>query len=142
MSRQIVIDASAVIATLLRENSAAAILEATAGAELISPASLPYEVTNALSGRMRRSAADPQRLAPAHAGQAWTLFMRADITLYPVDNARHASALAIAGAQGIYCYDAYLIALALAKDAPLLTLDKGQQRTAAAMGVQIVSLEG
>jgi predicted nucleic acid-binding protein len=141
MPKQMVIDASTVVATLLRESHAAAILKATAGQELISPASLPYEITNALSGRMRRAVTDRQRLTPAQAGQAWALFTRAKITLYPVDNGGHASALAIAAAQGIYCYDAYLIGLALALNAPLLTLDKGQQRTAAAMGVQLVAVE-
>jgi predicted nucleic acid-binding protein len=141
MSKQIVIDASAVIAALLGESSAAAILEATVGVELISPASLPYEVTNALSARMRRSATDAQRLTPAQAALAWELFTQTEIAFHPVDNDRHAGALAIAGAQRIYCYDAYLIALALAKNAPLLTLDTSQQRTAVAMGVRIVSLE-
>ena len=142
MPKQIVIDASAVIATLLRESSAAAILKVTAGVQLISPASLSYEITNALSARMRRSAADAQRLTPAQAALAWKLFTQADIALHPVDNDRHAGALTIAGAQGIYCYDAYLIALALAESAPLMTLDAGQQRAAVAMGVQIVSLKG
>jgi predicted nucleic acid-binding protein len=141
MSQKIIIDASAVIATLLRESHAAVILKATAGMELISPASLPYEITNALSGRMRRAATDPQRLTPAQAKQAWTLFTRAQIALCSVDEANHASALAIAAAQGIYCYDAYLIALALTEGAPLLTLDKSQQRTAAVMGVQLVTVE-
>jgi len=141
MPKPIVIDASAVIATLLRESHAAAILKVTAGVELISPASLPYEITNALSGRMRRAATDPQRLTPAQAGQMWDLFTQTKIALHPVDNAHHASALAIAAAQGIYCYDAYLIALALAEGASLLTLDKAQQRTAAAMGVQLVTVE-
>jgi predicted nucleic acid-binding protein len=142
MSKQMVIDASAVIATLLRESHAAAILRVTAGVELVSPASLPYEVANALSGRMRRSANDPQRLTPAQAGQAWELFTRVPVVLHPVDNARHAGALAIAAAQGIYCYDAYLVALALAEDVPLLSLDQGQRRAAAAMGVQLVAVGG
>jgi predicted nucleic acid-binding protein len=136
-----VIDASAVIATLLRESHATAILKITAGAELISPASLPYEITNALSGRMRRSATDPQRLTSAQAVQAWQLFTRAKIALHPVDEAHHAGALAIAAAQGIYCYDAYLIALALAQGALLLTLDKSLRRAALAMGVQTVTVE-
>jgi predicted nucleic acid-binding protein len=139
MPKQIVIDASAVIATLLRESHAAAILKVTVGVELISPASLPYEVTNALSGRMRRSAADPQRLTAAQAMQTWELFTRAQIALQSADDSHHASALAIAAARGIYCYDAYLIVLALAEGAPLLTLDKARQRTAAGMGVQLVT---
>ena len=140
MSRQIVIDASAVLATLLRESHAVAILKATAGADLISPASLPYEITNALSGRMRRSTTDPQRMTPVQTGQTWELFTRADITLYPVDKTQHTSALALAGAQGSYCYDAYLVVLALAKGTALLTLDKALRRMATAVGVQIVSL--
>ena len=41
-----------------------------------------------------------------------------------------------------YCHDAYLIALTLAESAPLLTLDTGQQRAAAAMGVQTIALDG
>jgi predicted nucleic acid-binding protein len=140
MTNQMVIDASAVIATLLRESHAAAILKATAGVELISPASLPYEITNALSGRMRRSATDPQRLTPAQATQTWALFTQTQIALRPVDDTQHASALSIAAAQGIYCYDAYLIALSLTESAPLLTLDKAQQRIAAGMGVQLVTV--
>ena len=142
MPKRIVIDASAVIATLLRESHATTIIKATAGVELISPTSLPYEITNALSARMRRANTDLQRLTPAQAKQAWELFTRAEITLYPVDNAHHANALAIAGAQGTYCYDAYLIVLAMTEGIPLLTMDKIQQRTATAVGVQIVSLEG
>jgi predicted nucleic acid-binding protein len=140
MMKQMVIDASATVATLLQESHAAAILQATAGVELISPASLPYEITNALSGRMRRSAADPQRLTPAQAMQVWELFTRTQIVLYPVDDTQHTSALAIAAAQSIYCYDAYLIALSLTQSAPLLTLDKAQRRIAAGMGVQTVTV--
>jgi predicted nucleic acid-binding protein len=138
MPKQIIIDTSIVIATLLRENHAADILKVTAGAELSSPACLPYEITNALSGRMRRVATDPQRLTAAQAGQAWELFTQVKITVHSVN---HANALAIAAAQGIYCYDAYFIALALAEGVPLLTLDKNQQRTAAVMGVQLVMVE-
>jgi hypothetical protein len=71
----------------------------------ISPDSLSYEITHALSARMRRSATDAQRLTPAQAALAWELFT-------------------------------------LAESAPLLTLDTGQQRAAAATGVQTISLDG
>lgn len=145
--RKIVIDTSAVLATLLHEAQADAILAATAGKELISPASLPYEITNALSARMRRQASDPAYLSPEQTDEAWDLFTRAEIALYPVDNDHHAMALSIAAHQGTYCYDAYLIALALAEGAPLLTLDgsgkrKGLQQAALGMGVKLVHLEG
>lgn len=40
----------------------------------------------------------------------------------------------------MYAYDAYLIACALAQKAPLLTLDRGLERTARAAGVQCVEV--
>ena len=52
MSNLIIIDASAVLALLLNEPTAMKVLDATAGARLISPASLPYEIANALSARV------------------------------------------------------------------------------------------
>ena len=74
-------------------------LKVTTGVPSISPNSLSYEITHALSARTRRSATDAQRLTPAQAALAWELFTRADSALRLVDNDRHAHALSIAGAQ-------------------------------------------
>ncbi|MBK8326623.1 MAG: hypothetical protein IPL02_06165 [Moraxellaceae bacterium] len=49
MSKLIVIDASAVLSLLLNEPIRCKVLSVTIGTRLISPASLPYEIRNALS---------------------------------------------------------------------------------------------
>ena len=48
------VDASVIMAVILNEPSKPQILEATKGAELLSAASLPWEIGNALSALFRR----------------------------------------------------------------------------------------
>ena len=64
-----VIDTSAIIAVLLSEPERAALIRATKGAELVAPASVHWEIGNALSAALKR-----RRLTLAQAQQALTAY--------------------------------------------------------------------
>lgn len=128
----LVIDTSAVIAVLLSESERAWLVGATTGAELVAPASVHWEVGNALSAllkRRRASAADVQRAIQAYA-MIPIRFLEVDLAV----------ALEIAAEHGLYAYDAYLITCALAQRAPLLTLDLGLAQAAAVAGVTLLEV--
>ena len=143
MSNLIIIDASAVLALLLNEPTAMKVLDATAGARLISPASLPYEIANALSARVRAN--NHNNMAKEHAITAYSLYQSMPIQLIPIDNSFHTQVFDMATTQRMYSYDAYLLLLAQMYQAPLLTLDgtgkkQGLIQHASALGIPFISL--
>jgi predicted nucleic acid-binding protein len=121
MSKIIVIDSSAIIALLLNEQYAAEILRVTLGAHLISPSSLPFEIANALSARVKAN--NHNQMTKVDALKAYSLYQLMPIELISTDLAFHRQALDIATTKRIYSYDAYLLLLAKSYLAPLLTLD-------------------
>lgn len=128
----LVADTSALIAVLVSEPQRAALIRATTGADLIAPASVHWEIGNALSAllkRRRATLAEVQRCLAAYASVPLRLV---DVDL--------AMALRISAEYSLYAYDAYLIACALAQRAPLLTLDQGLARAAASSGVTLVEV--
>ena len=143
MSNLIIIDASAVLALLLNEPTAMMVLDATAGARLISPASLPYEIANALSARVRAN--NHNNMAKEHAITAYSLYQSMPIQLIPIDNSFHTQVFDMATTQRMYSYDAYLLLLAQMYQAPLLTLDgtgkkQGLIQHAAALAIPFIRL--
>ena len=140
MNRIIVVDASAALSVILNEPHRSRILAATCDAVLMSPSSLPFEVANALSARVKRNDADC--LAPDLADQAFSAFLDMDIALVNPDREAHRHALQIAASRRMYAYDAYLLELALRYQAELLTLDgsgkkPGLMQHAQAFGVAL-----
>lgn len=129
---QIVVDASALLAVLLAESHREGVLAATRGATLCAPASLPWEIGNALSSGIRR---ERFPLSVAHA--AATAFEQIAIRPIPVDLR---GALDLAGTYRIYAYDAYMISVCQKLGAPLLTLDLGLRRVARAAGISLVEV--
>ncbi len=143
MSNVIVIDASAVLALLLSELMAGRIIQATLGARLISPASLPYEIANALSARVKAN--NHTNMSKEHAMTAYTLYQAMNIELIAIDSFFHLQTFDLATSQRMYSYDAYLLVLAKALQAPLLTLDgtgkkQGLIQYAAALGIPFIQL--
>lgn len=126
-SLELVIDASAVLAVLLEEPERPALIAATTGRRLLAPPSLPWEIGNALVAMVRRS-----RLGPELAATAWEAWQEVPVRLVDVDVK---AAMDLAFTHGLYAYDAYLLALAQARRAPLLTLDKSLVRAAKAAGI-------
>ena len=127
-----IVDASAILATLLGEPKRDAILRATSQAALISVASLPWEIGNALSALVKRG-----RLTERDAQSALALYLKVPIRLVEVDLGK---CLNIATTQKMYAYDAYLIGAAMQLSKPLLTLDAGLARIAMSLGVALVEL--
>ena len=129
---QIVVDASALLAVLLDEAHRDEVVAVTAGATLCAPASLPWEMGNALSAGLKRRRFS---LDLAQAGVA--AFEKIPIRLVPVDLA---AALELAHRHRLYAYDAYLLATCLALRAPLLTLDQSLQKAAVATRIPVLEV--
>ena len=130
---QLVVDASVVLAVLLEEEPArAAVLAATAGRELYAPASLPYEVGNAVSAGFKRG-----RITSPVGSQVITGFLRMRIQLEEVDLGE---SVRIATAHRIYAYDAYMLELALRRRAALATLDQRLCSVARDLAVPILEV--
>lgn len=127
---QIVVDTSALVATLLDEPERPALIAATRGAVLFAPASVPWEVGNALVAVVRR-----RRLTANAAADAWTAFAAVPVRFVEVDIAE---AVATAIELGLYAYDAYILVLARHRGLPLLTLDQHLRATAAQAHVQLL----
>ena len=126
----VIIDTSAIIAVLLSEPERAMLVEVTRGAELAAPASVHWEVGNALSAGLER-----RRLTLAEGPRALTAYEAIPIRFVEVDLAL---SLELAADHGLYAYDAYLLTCALQQRAPLLTLDAGLTRTAITLGINLV----
>ena len=127
---EIVIDTAAVLAVLLEEPERPALLAATTGAVLFAPASLPWEVGNALVAAVRR-----RRLTAAEAEAGWTAYQTIPIRLVEVDIGR---AMALATERGLYAYDAYMLEAARNRGLPLLTLDAKLSDAARLAGIALV----
>jgi predicted nucleic acid-binding protein len=130
---RIVIDASAVIAVILNEPTKSAIIEATKGAEAISPASLPWEVGNALSANFKRD-----RITLNQALRAAEEYQKINVRLVDVD-LEHA--LRISMELKIYAYDASLLWCASFYKIPLLCLDKPMVKMAQAIGIKTIEVK-
>lgn len=130
---QVIVDTSVLIAVLTGEPSRDALIRVTKGADLVAPASVHWEVGNALAALIKR------RLATiAQAIGALRSYAQIPLRLLDVDLVE---SLELASEYGLYAYDAYLIACARNQRAPLLTLDKGLARAAAGAGVKILAVE-
>jgi predicted nucleic acid-binding protein len=128
----IVIDTSALLAVLLGEAERPALIAATVGMELVAPASVHWEVGNALSALLKR-----RRLTVPDAHRALDAYADIPMRFLEVDLA---FAVELAAEHRLYAYDAYLVTCALSQRAPLLTLDRALQRVAATAGVQLVEV--
>ncbi len=120
---ELVVDTSAIIAVLVREPLRAALIDVTAGADLLAPPSVHWEVGNA----------SPPCLSLRQAQRALSAYRAIPIRFSDVALAR---ALGIAKDLDIYAYDAYVIACALQHRCGLLSLDHGLVRAAARAGVE------
>jgi predicted nucleic acid-binding protein len=129
----LVIDTSAIIAVITSEPEQAALEAATANAELLGPASIPWEIGNAFSAMLKR-----RRIDLPQAQAAMALYEQIPIRLVEVD--LHA-ALEISAALELYAYDAYMIACAKAERCPLLTLDRGLIHAAKLAGITVLEVK-
>lgn len=130
--QQIVLDTSALLAVLVSEPERPALLRVTEGATLVAPASLHWELGNALSAMLRRHRIDGPQAASAIAS-----YGRVPLRLVDVDLP---TAVELAEQLGLYAYDAYFLVCALVHRAPLLTLDGALGRAARKAGIRLVEV--
>lgn len=129
---RLIIDTSALIAVISNEPNKASIIKATRGMELISPASVHWEIANAFSAMLKQ-----RRITVDEALKAIGVYQEIPIRLVDVELSETVS---ICARLNIYAYDACLIRCAQKFDAPLLTLDKGLSRAATEANVQIMEV--
>jgi predicted nucleic acid-binding protein len=129
---QVVIDPSAILAVLLNEPERDALIRATISSILITPASTPWEIGNALIAGLRR-----RRLSQDDVTAAWNSFEEVPLRFVEVDIAR---ALVTATRHGLYAYDAYVLEAAETRRIPLLTLDHALAQAAKQTGVSLLEI--
>lgn len=114
---EIVIDTSALLVVVGEQPEKAELVRLTRGAALVAPASVHWEVGNALSAMFKRKAIGLDtalELLDAYAA----------IPIRLIDMALK-QAVELSARLNVYAYDAYVIACAVNQKAPLLTLDRG-----------------
>jgi len=129
---RLVIDASAVIAVLLDESLGKRIIKVTRGAEVISPATLPWEVGNALVANVRK-----KRLQADQAVEATKNFELMDIRLMEVNLEE---SVVLANRLNIYAYDAYVLCCAQSLKLPLLSLDTQMVQLSSELGIRTMEV--
>lgn len=128
----IVVDTSVILAVVLNEPTKADLIRLTAGAELIAPLSLHWEIGNALSAMLKR-----KRITETEAQQALIEYQKIPIRFLdvPLD-----TTLQIVAQHLIYAYDAYFIVCALNQSSALITLDHGLQTVARAARITLLEV--
>ena len=129
---QLVIDTSIVLAVLISEPERDQIIALTQDVDLLAPQSVHWEVGNALSAMIKR-----QRITTVQALKALDAYERIPIRF--IETSLH-EAITIAGKQGLYAYDAYLVACAKDQRCSLISLDKALLKAATDVGVSVIEV--
>lgn len=130
---EIVVDTSVLIAVVTGEPSRAEMIRMTKGADLLAPASVHWEVGNALVALVKRRVA-----TQTHAAEALQAYAGIPIRFVEVDLAE---SVGLAAEYRLYAYDAYLLACAKNERAPLLTLDKALTKAAKSAGLKVLEVD-
>ncbi len=128
----LVIDTSVILAVLTSEPERMSIVKLTQDANLVAPASVHWEVGNALSAMLKR-----KRLTLPEAQSAAVSYAKIPIRFIEIGLKE---TLAIASRHNLYAYDAYLIACAQSERSKLISLDAALLKAATASGVAIVEV--
>ena len=128
----LVVDASVLLAVLMSEPERPKIVELTRDVDLIAPASVHWEVGNALSSMLKRG-----RLNLSQAEGVLKNYEKIPIRF--VEVSLHDS-IRISSDRKIYAYDAFLIACARDQRCRLISLDKALLQASVDSGIQIVEV--
>ncbi len=127
---KIVVDTNTLLAVAMNEPEKDWLIDVTRGYDLVAPAVLLYEIGNALSSLVRRDVIAERQL-PA----IWDATAKIPVELAPV-NVK--TALLLAGHFRIYACDGYFLQCAIDAKAPLLSLDRGMQRVAKELKMDVM----
>lgn len=126
---KLVVDTSVIIAVITNEKHKAQLIRMTEDVELIAPASLHYEIGNALSAMFKR-----KRINFKQAKLALEAYRQIQIRLL---DANLTSSVELAHKLDVYGYDAYVIECAAKHNCSLLTLDSGLAEAARRAGIRV-----
>jgi len=127
-----VVDASILLAVLTSEPERPKIIELTRDVDLIAPASVHWEIGNALSSMLKRG-----RITLLQAESILKNYEKIPIRF--VEVSLHES-IRISADRKIYAYDAFLIACARDQRCRLISLDKALLQASKDSGVQVVEV--
>lgn len=128
----LVVDTSIILASLTSEAERSAILKVTQDQDLLAPASVHWEMGNALSAMLKRG-----RITAAQAAKVLENYERVSIRFVEVSLA---DAVDLAARQSICAYDAYVIVCARQHRCKLISLDKGLLKAAIETGVSVLEV--
>ena len=128
----IVVDTSVVIAVAANEPNKGQLIELTRGEELIAPATLPWEVGNAISAMFKQ-----KRISLSQGLDLIAQFRKIPVQLTDVDME---DSVDLAAGLNVYAYDAYMIQCAKQERAKLLTLDGGLKEAAKKAGIEVMEV--
>jgi predicted nucleic acid-binding protein len=128
----LVVDTSVLIAVMASEPERVRIVQLTQGADLLAPASVHWEVGNALAAMLKRKRIDADQLRPLIRA-----YEKIPIRFIDVDME---GSLEIAASHDLYAYDAYVIACARENRCKVISLDKGLLHAARSAGVGLLEV--
>jgi predicted nucleic acid-binding protein len=130
---EIVIDTSAVLAVIGEQPEKADLVKLTRGAILVAPASVHWEVGNALSAMFKRKAIGIKEALQLLEAYAAIPIRMAEIGLK--------QGVELSARLNVYAYDAYVLACAINQRAPLLTLDGGLRDRARELKLEVLEVD-
>jgi predicted nucleic acid-binding protein len=129
---EIVIDSSAILAVVGEQPEKADLVRLTRGATLVAPASVHWEVGNALSAMFKRKAIGVKEALQLLEAYAAIPIRTAEVGLK--------QAVEMSASLNVYAYDAYVLACAINQRAPLLTLDGGLRERARELKLDVLEV--
>jgi predicted nucleic acid-binding protein len=113
---KIVVDTFSILGVLLNQGPKDWLVKTTTGATLIAPASLHWDIGNALSSLLKR-----KKITELQSETVLNSYSKIPIQFVDADLK---TSLALANKHSLYAYDAYMLVCAKSFKLPLLTLDK------------------
>jgi predicted nucleic acid-binding protein len=127
---EIVLDASALMAVIVKEPERDMVIRLTQDATIVSPDMVSYEIANGLTKMMKKKIIEKERMV-----NAFNYFEQIPIKTIKIN---FQMALEIAWDYNMYVYDACYLELAKRFSLPLLTFDRPMQRIGDELGITIL----
>lgn len=128
-TKEIVVDASVVLAVILNEPEKVGIIRNTEGRDLISPGCLKWEIGNAFSAMLKRKRLDQKQVHKALDTFSVIPIKEVEVNLN--------EALTLCANHNIYAYDAYYMLVSKRLSRPMLTLDDRMAEVAKFEGIMV-----
>jgi predicted nucleic acid-binding protein len=127
---EMILDASAIMAVIIKEPERDLVIQLTRNAVIVSPDMVSYEIANGLTKMIKKKVIEKERMI-----NAYKYFKKIPVKTIEVDIER---ALVIAWDYKIYAYDACYLESANRLKLPLLTFDSNMARIGKEIGIIIL----